>query len=91
MDATGWSSPIRQNCRQVIESDTSRHNIYLFDPRMGRPSTPMETYLRLMFLKFRYRLGPKLTVWAVEAGDRKVGLTLRGAATASASIGSDLP
>jgi IS5 family transposase len=28
-----------------------------FDPRMGRPSTPMDTYLRLMFLKFRYRLG----------------------------------
>ena len=28
-----------------------------FDPRFGRPSTPMETYLRLMFLKFRYRLG----------------------------------
>jgi IS5 family transposase len=28
-----------------------------FDPRMGRPSTPMESYLRLMFLKFRYRLG----------------------------------
>ncbi len=27
-----------------------------FDPRQGRPSTPMETYLRLMFLKFR-RLG----------------------------------
>jgi hypothetical protein len=24
-----------------------------FDPRIGRPSTPMETYLRLMFLKFR--------------------------------------
>ena len=23
-----------------------------FDPRIGRPSTPMETYLRLMFLKF---------------------------------------
>ena len=31
--------------------------VRLFDPRMGRPSTPMETYLRLMFLKFRYRLG----------------------------------
>ena len=29
----------------------------LFDPRIGRPSTPMETYLRLMFWKFRYRLG----------------------------------
>jgi transposase, IS5 family len=28
-----------------------------FDPRQGRPSTPMEIYLRLMFLKFRYRLG----------------------------------
>jgi IS5 family transposase len=28
-----------------------------FNPRMGRPSTPMETYLRLMFVKFRYRLG----------------------------------
>lgn len=28
-----------------------------FDPRIGRPSTPMETCLRLMFLKFRYRLG----------------------------------
>jgi IS5 family transposase len=27
------------------------------DPRVGRPSTPMEVYLRLMFLKFRYRLG----------------------------------
>ncbi len=24
-----------------------------FDPRHGRPSTPMETYLRLMFLKVR--------------------------------------
>ena len=28
-----------------------------FDPRFGRPSTPMETYLRLMFLKVRYGLG----------------------------------
>lgn len=28
-----------------------------FDPRLGRPSTPMEVYLRLMFLKFGYRLG----------------------------------
>jgi IS5 family transposase len=24
---------------------------------LGRPSTPVECYLRLMFLKFRYRLG----------------------------------
>ena len=28
-----------------------------FDPVIGRPSIPMETYLRMMFLKFRYRLG----------------------------------
>jgi transposase, IS5 family len=28
-----------------------------FDPRIGRPSTPMEVYLRLMFLKYRYRMG----------------------------------
>ncbi|AYE98673.1 ISNCY family transposase (plasmid) [Mycobacterium paragordonae] len=28
-----------------------------FDTRIGRPSIPMETYLRMMFLKFRYRLG----------------------------------
>jgi IS5 family transposase len=28
-----------------------------FDPRHGRPSIPMETYLRLMFLRFRYHLG----------------------------------
>ena len=28
-----------------------------FDPVMGRPSIPMETYLRMMFLKYRYRLG----------------------------------
>ena len=28
-----------------------------FDPMIGRPSIPMETYLRMMFLRFRYRLG----------------------------------
>src|SRR4051812_41373430 len=28
-----------------------------FDARIGRPSIAMETYLRLMFVKFRYRLG----------------------------------
>nr|WP_225331588.1 ISNCY family transposase [Mycobacterium intracellulare] len=31
--------------------------VAFFDARMGRPSIPMETYLRMMFLKFRYRLG----------------------------------
>lgn len=28
-----------------------------FSARMGRPSVPLETYLRLMFLKHRYQLG----------------------------------
>ena len=28
-----------------------------FDPIIGRPSIPMETYLWMMFLKYRYRLG----------------------------------
>jgi IS5 family transposase len=28
-----------------------------FHESLGRPSIPMETYLRLMFLKYRYRLG----------------------------------
>ncbi len=28
-----------------------------FSARHGRPSIPMETYLRMMFLRFRYKLG----------------------------------
>ena len=28
-----------------------------FDPYYGRPSTPIETYLRLMHLRYRYHLG----------------------------------
>src|SRR5215213_3880200 len=31
-----------------------------FDPVIGRPSVPIETYLRLMFLKHRYGLGYEL-------------------------------
>jgi len=31
-----------------------------FNPRIGRPSVPLDTYLRMMFLKFRYRLGYEL-------------------------------
>ncbi|MGH3803796.1 MAG: transposase, partial [Pseudonocardiaceae bacterium] len=30
-----------------------------FDPVEGRPSIPMETYLRMMFLKYRFGLGYK--------------------------------
>jgi len=32
-----------------------------FSPTVGRPSIPMETYLRMMFLKYRYRLGLETT------------------------------
>ena len=28
-----------------------------FHARLGRPSIPIETYVRLMFLKYRYKLG----------------------------------
>lgn len=28
-----------------------------FNPSFGRPSIPMETYLRMMFLKYRFRIG----------------------------------
>jgi len=31
--------------------------VQFFSLVAGRPSTPMECYLRMMFLKFRYRLG----------------------------------
>ena len=31
--------------------------VAFFDPDRGRPSIPMETYIRMMFLKYRYRLG----------------------------------
>jgi IS5 family transposase len=33
------------------------------DPRIGRPSTPMEVYLRPMFLKYRYRMGYETLCW----------------------------
>ena len=31
--------------------------VAFFHPEIGRPSIPMETYLRMMFLRIRYRLG----------------------------------
>ena len=42
-----------------------------FHPKIGRPSIPMETYLRMMFLRFRYRLGFETLV---RRGDRQPGL-----------------
>jgi hypothetical protein len=48
-----------------------------FDPRRGRPSIPIENYLRLMFLKHRYGLGYELLCrevadsisWPVSGGE----------------------
>src|SRR6266702_8914036 len=63
-----WESVLPEICLRLPE-ELARVDVLLddeaffapfvpfFDPRIGRPSTPMETYLRLMFLKFRYRLG----------------------------------
>ena len=41
--------------------------VAFFDPEIGRPSIPMETYLRMMFLRFRYRLG--FETLCAEVGD----------------------
>ena len=40
-----------------------------FDPRIGRPCVPLDTYLRMMFLKFRYRLGYELVCREVAANE----------------------
>jgi len=45
-----------------------------FDPVFGRPSIPVETYLRLMFLKYRYRLGYETS--CVEVTDVDVAAVL---------------
>ena len=37
-----------------------------FSCRWGRPTVPVATYLRLMYLKFRYKLGYKALVWEVK-------------------------
>ena len=63
-----WESVLPEVCLR-LPAELERVDVWLdderffapfvphFSPRMGRPSIPMETYLRLMFLKHRYRLG----------------------------------
>ncbi|GAC1595813.1 MAG: hypothetical protein NVS3B21_19170 [Acidimicrobiales bacterium] len=36
-----------------------------FDPTLGRPSVPIETYLRMMFLKSCYKMGFEPLCWEV--------------------------
>jgi hypothetical protein len=46
------------------------------DSRIGRPCVPLDTYLRMMFLKCRYRLGDELLCdrrWATGPGGRHAG------------------
>src|SRR3954468_1904208 len=63
-----WESVLPEICLR-LPAELERVDVWLdderffapfrahFDARLGRPSVPVETYLRLMFLKFRYRLG----------------------------------
>ncbi len=37
-----------------------------FNTRTGRPAVPVETYLRLMYLKFRYQVGYEVLVEEVK-------------------------
>src|SRR6266568_1753121 len=67
-----WESVLPEICLR-LPAELERVDVWLdderffapfvpfFDPRIGRPSVPMETYLRLMFLKRRYRLGYELS------------------------------
>jgi transposase, IS5 family len=62
-----WESILPECCRDVppelarvdaLLDDVAFFEPYRahFDPEHGRRSTPVETYLRMMFLKFRYKL-----------------------------------
>src|SRR3954451_17220694 len=64
---TLWDAIPREQCRGMpaglAEVDALLDDPRFFEPfrpffsaRQGRPSIAMETYLRMMFLRFRYRL-----------------------------------
>ena len=64
-----------------------------FHPTAGRPSTPMETYLRLMFLKYRFDLGYERLCVAVNDSLSwrrfcRIGLELSDAGARRSSAGS---
>jgi transposase, IS5 family len=66
--ATLWESVIPE-CLMGLPGDLADIDVLLddprffvpfgpfFDPVLGRPSIPMETYVRMMFLKSRYKMG----------------------------------
>jgi IS5 family transposase len=66
--ATLWESILPEVCRgmpaELEAVDRLLDDWWFFEPyraffhaTLGRPSIPIETYLRLMFLKYRYKLG----------------------------------
>ncbi len=65
---TLWDAILPEVCRglpaELVAVDRLLDDRVFFEPfrahfhaTLGRPSVPIETYLRLMFLKYRYRLG----------------------------------
>ncbi len=67
-EPTLWDAILPECCLGLppglAEVDRLLDDVRFFEPfvpffseRTGRPSIPMETYLRMMFLRFRYKLG----------------------------------
>jgi IS5 family transposase len=67
-EPTLWDAILPECClglpRGLVEVDRLLDDVRFFEAfvpffsaRTGRPSIPMETYLRMMFLRFRYKLG----------------------------------
>ena len=65
---TLWESILPEQClgmpAELVAVDRLLDDARFFEPyraffhaTIGRPSIPIETYLRLMFLKYRYKLG----------------------------------
>jgi transposase, IS5 family len=75
---TLWEAILPEPCRKLPEELAAVDGLLdddvffesyrrFFHATLGRPSVPIETYLRLMFLKFRYKLS--FEVLCREAGD----------------------
>ncbi len=77
-DLTTWDTLLPEPARRLPD-ELARIDAYLdderfiapwralFDQRLGRPSVPVPTVVRLLYLKHRYQLGYQTLVW--EGGD----------------------
>jgi len=77
-DLTTWDTLLPEPARRLPD-ELARIDAYLdderfiapwralFDQRLGRPSVPVPTVVRLLYLKHRYQLGYQTLVW--EVGD----------------------